>query len=161
MEGRRPGVSGGAGRRPISPRPPERRGRGPPGALGSPAAFPCDILPGRKEGKGQQSHSRGRTHGPWAEPHPRGLPPPRQCVPPFPRGKTPRTTQLEHLARSLPRPPARHEAETHPSVLGLWLHTTRLPTSPPPRPADCPGSLRPAEVCVAGPGGRHLAAGRK
>lgn len=55
MEGRRPGVSGGAGRRPISPRPPERRGRGPPGALGSPAAFPCDILPGRKEGKGQQS----------------------------------------------------------------------------------------------------------
>lgn len=48
MEGRRPGVRGGAGRRPISPRAPERRGRGPPGALGSPAAFPSDMLPGRE-----------------------------------------------------------------------------------------------------------------
>lgn len=161
MEGRRPGVSGGAGLRPISPRAPERRGRGPPGPLGSPAAFPCDMLPGRRGRKGQQSHSRGRTRGPWAEPCPRGHPPPSQCVPPFPRGKTPRTTHLESLASPLPRTRVRHEAETHPSAPELWLHTRRVPTSPPTRPAAGPESLRSAEVCVAGSGRRHLAAGRK
>lgn len=52
MEGRRPGVRGGAGLRPISPRAPERRGRGPPGALGSPAAFPSDMMPGKEDEKG-------------------------------------------------------------------------------------------------------------
>ena len=92
MEGRRPGVRGGAGRRPISPRAPERRVRGPPGALGSPAALPSDILPGREEGRGNKvnpgdgTRTRGRTPPTWP-------PAPQQCVPsrgvsapPRPRG---------------------------------------------------------------------------
>lgn len=51
MEGRRPGVREGAGLLPISPRAPGRRGRDPPGVLGSPAAFPSDMLPGAERGK--------------------------------------------------------------------------------------------------------------
>lgn len=45
-------MRGGAGLRPISPRAPERRGRGPPGALGSPAAFPSDMMPEKEGEKG-------------------------------------------------------------------------------------------------------------
>lgn len=64
MEGRRPGVRCGAGRCPIRPRAPERRARGAPGALGSPAAFPSDMLPGREE-MDNNVNCGDRHAGPW------------------------------------------------------------------------------------------------
>lgn len=68
-------MRGGAGRRPISPRAPERRGRWPPGALGSPAAFPSDMLPGREE-ETDSEVNRGDEHAePGQSPtHPAGCP---------------------------------------------------------------------------------------
>lgn len=163
MEGRRPGVRCGAGRCPISPRAPERRVRGPPGALGSPAAFPPDMLPGREE---ERDNNVKRGDG-YADPglnptHLVARPPPRQCVPPPNLSSSPPTWRLpgppqpEPLARPLPRS---REAGPHPRAPRRY--TVRVATSAPALPAAGPRSRRGAEVCVAGPGRRHLAARRK
>lgn len=162
MEGRRPGVRCGAGRCPISPRAPERRARGAPGALGSPGAFPPDMLPGREEERDNNVNRGDRHAGPWAEPHPPGRSPPSQCVPPSSPSSSPPTWRLLGPPRPAPlaRPPRRpREAGTHTSAPGL--HTVRVATSAPVRPVADPRSRREAEVCVAGSGRRHLAAKRK
>lgn len=166
MEGRRPGVRGGAGRRPISPRAPERRGRCPPGALGSPAAFPSDMLPGREEetnnevNRGDEYADPGRSPTPLAGcPSVSGVPPAAIQLLPH-HVATPGTTRARYGAPS-PQGPAVHEAVTHPSAPELQLHTARAPTLAPARLAAGPESQHQAEVCVAGPGRRHLSARRK
>lgn len=132
IEGRRPGVSGGAGLRPMKPRAPVRRGRGPPGALGSPEAFPSDILPRRGgEGKGlRKASGRGAdAQTPGRRPD-LALPPRSSSPPPWP------TREGTHLA--------------------LRSHTARAHRLQPP-PAPRPGSWR--KCAWQGPGAAILARG--
>jgi hypothetical protein len=137
MEGRRPGVREGAGRRPTSPRAPERRGRGPPGALGSPAAFPSDMMPGRKGAtKSLQSSNapkpgRNPTHV-ASHPLPRSAWRARRLssspshVARLPRPLPP----LEFLARSWPSPQIPVLGTRGWDVPGRWFHTTRHDFTP-------------------------------
>lgn len=93
----------------MRPRAPGRRGRGPPEALGSPAAFPSDMLPGgERSAEGQRSQERGRTRGPAAEPHPPGSPPRSRRVPRRRLSSSPPTWRLwDHRPEPLGRPPRR------------------------------------------------------
>lgn len=137
MEGRRPGVSGGAGRRPMKPRAPVRRGRGPPGALGSPEAFPSDILP-RREGKGlKKASGRGADTQTPGRPD-RPLPPRSSSPPPWP------TREGTHLGSARLSP------------IALQSHTARAHRLHPP-PAPRPGSWR--KCAWQGPGAAILARG--
>lgn len=177
-EGEVPGANGGkAARGEGRSRPPPdetpgpgEEGSGPPRGAGLArgvsfrhAAWGGEKCRGTtKSGAGTDTRPRG------------GTPPPGQSAPK--PARPPAASQLlpSHVATlgppaRAPGPPspqaaARREAGTHAHArprTPTRLHAACAPTSAPARHAAGPGSRRRAEVCVARPGRRHLAARRK